>query len=123
MGLSLRKRGIKRVKGYGFATPPCMIPELAKECQHFFTDAAFRDDVVSRFGPQAVAKLHGELRKYDWEAAAEVSEASRCFICMWYLTLISGFGGNPREHCCRPQTVANELWCTVPSMHGSEAHT
>lgn len=72
LGLSLRNRGISRVQGYGFATPPCMTQDLAAQCKDWFTDVAFRDDVVSRFGPQSLAALHAELREYEWEDAAKV---------------------------------------------------
>ena len=40
--------------------------------REFFTDVMYRDDIVSRFGPQSVAKLHKHLRSYDWESAAKV---------------------------------------------------
>ena len=42
LGLMLRKRGVDRVKGYGFATPPCCTAKLAKQCEDWFQDVAFR---------------------------------------------------------------------------------
>ena len=42
LGLMLRKRGVDRVQGYGFATPPCCTAALAKECEDWFHDVAFR---------------------------------------------------------------------------------
>ena len=42
LGLMLRKRGVDRVRGYGFATPPCCTAKLAKQCEDWFQDVAFR---------------------------------------------------------------------------------
>ena len=42
LGYMLRKRGVKKVECYGFATPPCCTPKLAEQCCEFFFDVAFR---------------------------------------------------------------------------------
>lgn len=65
-------RGVERLQCYAFACPPCVDQKLAADCKDYVFSVALRDDVVSRFSPQALAKLHEELRTFDLEPAMEV---------------------------------------------------
>ena len=45
---------------------------LAAECAEYLVTVALRDDVISRFSPQALERLQKELRNLDLEAAKQV---------------------------------------------------
>ena len=81
----LKRRGVEEVQVYAFAPLGCMEQELALSCCKYVQSVAFRDDVVVRSSPQALADLHEELLAYDWEAAWQV-----CLYC------------NPSMHQPRP---------------------
>ncbi len=65
-------RGINKLRVYGFGCPPCMDKDLAEQCADYVLMVALRDDVVTRFSPQALERLQKELRDLDLEAAKQV---------------------------------------------------
>ena len=65
-------RGIDKLRVYGFGCPPCMDKDLAEQCADYVLMVALRDDVVTRFSPQALERLQKELRDLDLEAAKQV---------------------------------------------------
>ncbi len=72
-GCSCLCRGIDRLRVYGYGCPPCMDKKLAERCAESTVMVALRDDVVSRFSPQALERLQKELRDLDLEAAKQVT--------------------------------------------------
>ena len=67
-------RGIDQLRVYGFGCPPCMGPKLAEQCAEYALMVVLRDDVVTRFSPQALERLQKELRDMDLEAAKQVPD-------------------------------------------------
>lgn len=65
-------RGIENLHVYGFGCPPCVDASLASRCAEVMLTVALRDDVVTRFSPQALERLQKELRALDLEAAKQV---------------------------------------------------
>lgn len=65
------RRGIERLRVYGYGCPPCMDRKLAQRCADYAVMVALRDDVVTRFSPQALERLQKELRDLDLEAAKQ----------------------------------------------------
>lgn len=49
-----------------------MDKKLAERCKGYVTMVALKDDVVTRFSPQALERLQKELRDLDLEAAKQV---------------------------------------------------
>ena len=49
-----------------------MDKKLAERCADYAVMVALRDDVVSRFSPQALERLQKELRDLDLDAAKQV---------------------------------------------------
>ncbi|KAK9867264.1 hypothetical protein WJX84_003774 [Apatococcus fuscideae] len=73
IGLLLKRRGVKNVKVYGFATPACMDSRLAEESREFTHSVVFRDDIVPRFSPEALLNLNDEIN--DFRPEEEVDDA------------------------------------------------
>ncbi|KAK9820663.1 hypothetical protein WJX74_001715 [Apatococcus lobatus] len=74
IGLLLRKRGVKGLKVYGFATPACMDSRLSKECRDFTHSVVFRDDIVPRFSPEALLNLNDQINDFDAEQEIDDEE-------------------------------------------------
>ena len=70
-------RGIDNLSAYGFGCPPCVGQRLAEECAEYVMTVALRDDVITRFSPQALERLQKELRDLDLEAAKQVLTEAR----------------------------------------------
>ena len=49
-----------------------MDKDLAEQCADYVLMVALRDDVVTRFSPQALERLQKELRDLDLDAAKQV---------------------------------------------------
>ena len=73
---SMHCRGIGKLRVYGFGCPPCVDASLASRCAEVMLTVALRDDVVTRFSPQALERLQKELRALDLEAAKQVTDPS-----------------------------------------------
>ena len=71
LAIWMKQSGIKNVICYAFATPNCVSLDLAEGCQDYVTGVVFRDDIIARFSPAAVAKLHKELLDFDVETAVK----------------------------------------------------
>ena len=69
LAMWLKRTGVKDVTCYAFATPNCVSLDLAQGCQDYVTSVVFRDDIIARFSPAALAKLHKELQDFDVETA------------------------------------------------------
>lgn len=67
----LQNAGVENVACYAFASPNCMNLDLAQHCAKadLVTSVVFRDDIVARFSPAALAKLLIQLQGFDLEAA------------------------------------------------------
>lgn len=71
LAMWLKQAGVEDVICYAFATPNCVSMDLAENCQDYVTSVVFRDDIISRFSPAALAKLHKELSDFDVESALQ----------------------------------------------------
>ena len=69
LAIWLKRSGVEDVTCYAFATPNCVSLDLAEGCQDYVTSVVFRDDIIARFSPAALAKLHKELLDFDVETA------------------------------------------------------
>lgn len=67
----LKDSGVDNVRCYAFATPNCVDLPLAERCaeEGLVTSVVFRDDIVARFSPEALANLLKELKAFDLDAA------------------------------------------------------
>ena len=71
LAMWLKEAGVEKVTCYAFATPNCVSMALAEGCQDYVTSVVFRDDIIARFSPAALAKLHKELQDFDVESAMQ----------------------------------------------------
>ena len=73
LALKYKQEGIKEVVCYAFATPNCVDLALAEQCaeEELVTSVVFRDDIVARFSPEAVAGLLQELKDFNLDQALQ----------------------------------------------------
>lgn len=64
-------RGIT-CQAYAFAPPACAAKHLAAGCRDYVTSVAVADDIITRFSPGALARLHGSLADMSPEEIHEV---------------------------------------------------
>ena len=69
--VALKGRGLERVRCYAFATPNCAGVQLCSSCADYVTSVVFRDDIVARVSPEALAALQRQLLDLDLNAALE----------------------------------------------------
>ena len=69
LAIWLKQSGVEDVTCFAFATPNCVSLDLATGCQDYVTSVVFRDDIIARFSPAALAKLHKELQDLNVERA------------------------------------------------------
>lgn len=55
-----------------FAPPACAAKKLAAECRDYVTSVVVADDIITRFSPAALARLHGSLADMSPEEIHEV---------------------------------------------------
>ena len=71
LAMWLKRSGVEDVTCFAFATPNCVSLDLAEDCEDYVTSVVFRDDIIARFSPHALARLHKELLDFDVETAIE----------------------------------------------------
>ena len=71
MALMFKHASVADVTCYAFATPNCVDLTLADECSGYVTSVVFRDDIVARFSPEALALLHREVTGFDLQSALQ----------------------------------------------------
>lgn len=69
--LFVRRRNIK-CQALVFAPPACAAKSLAGECRDYVTSVVVADDIITRFSPAALARLHGSLADMSPEEIHEV---------------------------------------------------
>ncbi|CAK0787789.1 hypothetical protein CVIRNUC_011011 [Coccomyxa viridis] len=74
LALIFKSMGIDNLSAYGFGCPPCVGQRLAEMCAEYVMTVALRDDVITRFSPQALERLQKELRDLDLEAAKQAED-------------------------------------------------
>lgn len=91
LALKYKQEGIQQVVCYAFATPNCVDLALAEQCaeEELVTSVVFRDDIVARFSPEAVAGLLQELKDFNLDQAlqdvrllAAFLSLSACAVCL-----------------------------------------
>ena len=61
-----------------FAPPACAAKKLASECREYVTSVVVADDIITRFSPAALARLHGSLADMSPEEVHEVRLPDVC---------------------------------------------
>jgi hypothetical protein len=71
MAMMYKRGGISHLSCYAFATPNCVSLSLAEGCDDYVTSVVFRDDIIARFSPEALAGLHRQLLDFDLATALQ----------------------------------------------------
>lgn len=71
LAVALRGRGLQRVRCYAFANPNCAGIQLCSSCADYVTSVVFRDDIVTRVSPEALAGLQRQLLDFDMDGALQ----------------------------------------------------
>ncbi|KAK9825408.1 hypothetical protein WJX81_002309 [Elliptochloris bilobata] len=60
LAMLLHAQGVE-CQAYVFAPPACAAKSLASDCRGYVTSVVVADDIIARFSPAALARLHGSL--------------------------------------------------------------
>lgn len=93
LALMLKAKGVERLRCFAFATPNCADFHIAESCEEYVTSVVFRDDIVSRFSPEALANLHRQLRDFNKDKALQevalLTRPNPCTQCTVHIYLFS----------------------------------